>query len=188
MANTVDKQLQAMIGNMPEKTGKSLEQWIRLLKKSGLEKHGEILKLLKSEHGLTHGFANTISMLYREQAAGGPAAGDDLVAAQYAGAKAGLRPLYDKLSALAAKLGKDVEISPKKTYVSLRRSKQFAIIKPATKTRIDLGLNYKDAPASDRLGDGKPFNGMCSHCVRIEDVSQVDKELAVLLKQAYEQA
>ena len=74
MPSNIDPQLQTMIDNMPSKTGKSLNEWFKLLADAGLERHGAMMKLLKGEYGVTHGFANTISMLYREQAAGGPPA------------------------------------------------------------------------------------------------------------------
>jgi hypothetical protein len=83
------------------------------------------MKFLKGEHGVTHGYANTISILYRQELEGGPPAEKDLVAEQYAGAKAGLRPIYDAVLAAVSKFGTDIEIAPKKTYVSLRRNKQF---------------------------------------------------------------
>ena len=188
MSNTVDPQTQTMIDNMPEKTGKALGDWIQILAASGLERHGEILKLLKGEHGVTHGYANTISHLYRQQAAGGPPAEQDLIAAQYAGAKADLRPIYDAVLQAVEKFGADVEIAPKKTYVSLRRSKQFAIVKAATKTRIDLGLNLKGVDATERLEQGKIFSGMCSHLVKITSPAEVDAEVVGWLQEAYGQA
>lgn len=131
-----------MIDNMPAKTGKSLADWFEVLTVSGLEKHGDRLKLLKETYQVTHGFANTIALLYRQQAAGGAPAEDDLIAAQYA-TKTVLRPIYEAVVAATAQFGNDVEIAPKKAYVSLRRSKQFAIVKPSTKSRVDSGLNLK---------------------------------------------
>ena len=106
------------------------------------------MKLLKGEYRVTHGFANTISILYRQQAAGGPPPEEDLVDGQYTGAKAGLRPIYDAILNIVSGFGSDVEIAPKKSYVSLRRSRQFAIVKPATRDRIDLGLNLKGGTLS----------------------------------------
>jgi hypothetical protein len=110
-----------MIDNMPAKTGKSLDEWFTIIAASGLVKHGEIMKLLKGEYGVTHGFANMISALYRQKLAGGPTAEADLVANQYAGAKAGLKPIYEAVLTAVNGFGRDVEIAPKKSYVSLRR-------------------------------------------------------------------
>ena len=179
----MEKALQTMINNMPEKTGKSLEEWKTILKEKGFAKHGEAMKFLKGEHGVTHGFANTIIHLSKEN----NDSEDDLVANQYKG-KEDLLPIYKKLVSLMEKLGKDVTITPKKTTVSIIRKKQFALIKPATKTRIDLGLKMKDKPTTDRLENSGPFGSMCTHRVKLTTASEVDKELANWLKEAYEKA
>jgi predicted transport protein len=186
MASTPEQQAQAMIDNLPAKTGKSLGEWLEICRRSGLAKHGELIQHLKTEHGMTHGFANLVAHKWREQA--GDGGGDDPVAAQYAGAKAALKPIYDALATTVAAFGKDVELAPKKTYVSLRRKKQFALIQPSTKTRVDVGINLKGAPPTDRLEPSGSFNAMVSHRVRITDPAQVDAELAGWLRQAYDAA
>lgn len=188
MSDKQDPQLQTMINNMPEKTGRSLDEWFNVIATADLEKHGEIMKLLKGEYGVTHGFANTIALLYRQQAEGGAPADDDLVAEQYAGDKAGLKPIYAAVLEAVRDLGRDVEIAPKKNYVSLRRKKQFAIIQPSTKSRIDVGLNLKDVESTKRLQGGSAFGGMCSHKVALTSADDVDAELIAWLNQAYGQA
>lgn len=179
----MNPQLQTMIDNMPEKTGKSLSEWKTILKKQTLEKHGEMVKYLKQEHGVTHGFANTIVALFRDN----NDSPEDLVTNQYRG-KEKLFPIYKKLVGIVVKFGDDVTIAPKKTSVSLVRKKQFALIKPATKTRIDLGLKLKDKPITDRLGNSGPFGTMCTHRVQLTDVNEIDDELINWLNEAYEQA
>ncbi len=186
MAKSPDDMANTMIANMKEKTGKTLEQWLAIAKKSGEEKHGGVVKFLKSEHGLTHGFANLVAHKHLKSDAGSAAGGDEaLVAAQYAGPKAELKPIYDAAIKVAKALGKDVEISPKKTYVSLRRNKQFALIQPSTKTRVDLGINLKSEPAKGRLEKSGSFNAMVSHRVKLEKPADVDKDVKVWLKKAY---
>lgn len=176
---------QSMIANMKEKTGKTLEQWIAIAKKTGAEKHGQIVKALKADHGMTHGFANLVAHKTLKSDAG--SADTDLVATQYSGAKEGLRPIYDALIKAAKGCG-EIEIAPKKAYVSLRRSKQFAIIQPSTRTRVDLGLNMKGAPAKGRLEASGSFNSMVSHRVRLEKASDVNKEITTWLKKAWSDA
>ena len=109
MGSSPEDQLATMMANIPAKTGKPLSEWIEIIAKSGLGKHGAILKLLKEEHGVTHGFANLIAAKARET-------GEevDLVVAQYAGPKESLRPLYEDIVKFAQSLGSDVEIAPKK--------------------------------------------------------------------------
>jgi hypothetical protein len=79
------------------------------------------------------------------------------------------------------------EIAPKKAYVSLRRKKQFAMIGPATKTRVEVGLNMKGVPATARLIAQAP-GGMCQYKVNIANAKEVDAELIAWVKQAYEAA
>ena len=192
MAKSPDEMAASMIANMPEKTGKSLDAWLKIankaMKANGLAKHGEIVKHLKAEHGLTHGYANLVAHKALASDAGSAASTDDLVEAQYAGPKAHLRPIYDALLKAVGKFGKDVEISPKKAYVSIRRSKQFAIVQPSTKDRVDVGINLKGREPAGRLEKSGSFNSMVSHRVRIENPKQVDKELIGWLKDAYAEA
>jgi hypothetical protein len=179
----------SMIANMKSKTGKTLEQWLAVAKKTGAEKHGAIVKALKADHGLTHGYANLVSHKLLKSDAGSKAdSGTDLVAAQYAGPKADLKPIYDAVIKAARSLGEDVEIAPKKTYVSLRRNKQFAIVQPSTRTRVDLGINLKGEPAARRLEKSGSFNAMVSHRVRLEKLTDVDKEVKAWLKKAWSDA
>jgi len=179
----MDKALQTMIDNMPEKTGKSLEEWIVILKEKGFAKHSEGVKFLKTEHQVTHGFANTIVTLSKEE----NNSEEDLVSAQYKG-KESLFPIYESLISYVKTLGSDVTITPKKGSVSIIRKRQFILIKPATKTRIDLGFKLKDKPTTDRLENSGPFGTMCTHRVQLTDASQVDPELKDWIKEAYEKS
>ncbi len=167
-----------------EKTGKSLDHWIGVVKASGIEKHKAIIDFLKAEHGFTHGFANFVALKARSADAG--SMDDlDLMSNQYEG-KADLKPIYDKLREEMEKFGSDITITPKKDSVSFIRKRQFALVKPATKTRIDLGLKLKGIPNEGRLEDSGPFGAMCTHRIRIESLDMVDQEVIDWLKQAYE--
>ena len=183
---TPEEMAASMLKNLPEKTGKTLEQWQAILADAKLEKHGQMVSYLKKEHGVTHGFANLIVAKFRDQDAGN--AEIDLVRAQYSGPKAALKPIYDALIKTVSAFGPDVEIAPKKAYVSLRRKKQFAIIQPSTKTRVDVGLNLKGTEPTDRLEASGSFNAMVSHRVRVESPGDIDQTLSDWLKQAWESA
>lgn len=176
-----------MIKNLEEKTGKAFSEWITIVKNSGLQKHGEILKLLKGEHGLTHGYANLVAHKAKETDAGSAESEDALVDAQYA-TKADLRPIYDALIKEISTFGDDLELAPKRAYVSLRRKKQFGLIQPSTKTRVDVGINIKGKAPEGSLEASGSFNAMVSHRVRITDISEVTPELIGWLKEAYEAA
>ena len=184
----MDAATATMIKNLEEKTGKTLAQWVTVVKGLGPKKHGEIVSFLKETHEMGHGYANLVAHSAAGLVGEDAASGDDLVAAQYAGEKAALKPMYDQLIKAITTFGKDVEVSPKKTYVSLRRSKQFALIQPTTKTRLDVGLNLKGVAPSGRLEASGSFNAMCTHRVRLESADQIDKALTTWLKEAYEKA
>jgi len=187
MADKIDKAVQTMMDNLKLKSGKSLAQWIKIVKKQKFVKHGEYLKYLKGEHGLTHGYANLISMKARAADAGSVEDKSSLITDQYTG-KESLRPIYDKLSKAISKFGKDVEISPKKAYVSIRRKKQFAMLIPATKTRFEIGLNLKGVKAKGILEEITKANSMCSHKIKITDSEAVNKEVISWVKAAYDAA
>jgi len=186
MATTPEEALASMIANMKANTGKSLEEWTKIAKASKLEKHGEIVRMLKADHGLGHGFANVVAhntrgSLVNKAADGDPAAG------QYEGPRAAMKPIFDKLMEIIMKFGGDIEMAPKKGYVSLRRSKQFASIHPTT-SRVDLGIKLKDVSPKGRLEAAGSWNGMVTHRVRLEKVADVDADVKAWLKKAYEAA
>lgn len=187
MSNDIADQIATMEANILARTGQPVSHWVTLARAQKLEKHGQIVKYLKSEHGITHGYANLIAHEALQSAASHQAE-DDLVAAQYAGEKASLRPIYDKLMKAVEKFGSDVEVAPKKAYVSLRRNKQFALIQPSTKTRVDVGINLKGRPASGRLEESGSFNAMVSHRVKLESAADANAEVIGWLKEAYEKA
>lgn len=188
MTKKLDDAVQSMIRNLEPNTGKSLDQWLALTKKTGFEKHGQVLGWLKKEHGVSHGYANLIAQMTLRPEDGKAGDEEELVTTQYSGAKAELRAIYDVIARKVSAFGKDVELAPKKTYVSLRRTKQFGLIQPSTSKRVDIGINLKDVPAKGRLEKSGSFNAMVTHRVRVEDVRDVDVELIGWLKQAYEQA
>ncbi|NVK49584.1 MAG: DUF4287 domain-containing protein [Cyclobacteriaceae bacterium] len=179
----MDKALQTMVDNMPEKTGKALDEWVKILKARGFSKHSEAVNFLKSEYQVTHGFANTIVALSKEDSS----LEKDLVVEQYRG-KEELLPIYEGLISFIKTLGNDITITPKKGSVSIIRKRQFVLIKPATKTRIDLGFKLKDIPTTDRLENSGPFGTMCTHRVQLSVISEIDQELKDWIKEAYEKS
>jgi len=182
----LDKAVATQLANIEKRTGKSLSELGAIVRGSGIEKHGELVAMLKSELGMGHGDANTLVHYVKQQAAPSTPAGADPLNALYVGPKAALRPIHDKLLAALNGLG-SFEIAPKKTYVSYRRAKQFAMIGPATNTRAEVGLNVKTLPESARLipqGAGR----MCNYIVRLTDISEVDAELLGWVEAAYQAA
>ena len=203
MAKSSDEMVESMIANLEEKTGKGLEEWIAIVHGSGFEKHGQQVSFLKQTYGIGHGYANLVAHKAREAGASGGSSGVGapaaapadagaalaaLVDAQYAGAKAGLRPWYDAILRAVEGFGGDVEVAPKKTYVSFRRKRQFALVQPSTKTRLDVGLRLDAVEPSGRLEASGSFNTIVSHRVRVESADEVDEQLVGWLRAAYDDA
>lgn len=185
----MDKALQTQLTNIEKRTGKTLDQLTAIVKGSGLTKHGEIRDMLKRDLGMGHGDANTL-VHHVLQSDGATAAagkdGDAVLDEIYAGPKAALRPIHEKVMASIATFG-PFEIAPKKGYVSLRGKKQFAMIGPATKSQVEIGLNAKGLAATGRLA-AVPPGGMCQYKVRVADVRDVDAELLGWIREAYDAA
>jgi hypothetical protein len=183
--SSVDQAYETQLKNIQAKTGKTLDQLYALIKKSGLTKHGEVRDMLKRDLGLGHGDANTLALFYLKPAAESATPGD-AIAEIYSGPKAELRPIHDKLMAAINKFG-SFQIAPKKSYVSLRRKKQFAMIGPATQTRVEVGINLKGLTPTARLIE-LPAGGMCQYKINVTTATEVDKELIAWIKQAYDNA
>lgn len=188
--------LQSVIRNLPEKTGRSLDEWITLLRKEGLAGETDRREWLKKKFKL----GGTTAWVISEQAEGKATECQDAsayleaaakyVEAMYRGAKAGLRPIHDALVELARSLGPDVRVCPCQTIVPLYRQHVFAEIKPATRTRIDFGLALKAAKAklSKRLIDtgGLAKGDRITHRIPITARDEIDAEVNKWLKIAYE--
>jgi predicted transport protein len=188
--SSVDEALETQIRNIEKKYGKPLSEWKAIIRKSGVTKHGEMIAMLKSQYGMSYGDANRVALQAREADAASivkaaKASGLDPVDDLYSGKKADLKPIHDALMTVISSFGNDIEMAPKKGYVSSRRKKQFAMIQPAT-ARIDVGLILKDVPTTERLEAAAGFNAMFTHRVRLNNIRDVDEELIGWLKQAYE--
>ena len=182
--NVIEKATATQLKNIESKTKKSLDELRKLILASGLSKHGEIRDLLKRDLALGHGDANALAnMALKSEANPQTACPEDEI---YAGPKAELRPVHDKLISAVKGFGA-FEIAPKKGYLSLRRKKQFAMAGPATKTQIELGLNLKGQAPTDRL-IAIPPGGMCQFKVRISSTREVDAELLSWVRLAYQAA
>ena len=189
--SSIDKAMATQLANIEKRTGKTHQQLHALLKKSGCEKHGELVKFLKEELGMGHGDANAVVHMFRSEAeakagGGGTTAAGDPLDAIYAGSKAPLRALHDAVMAKVHKFGA-FEVAPKKANVSLRRKKQFALLGPGSKGRLEIGINMKGVEGTERLVAQKP-GGMCQYKVWLADKAEVDKELLGWLRQAYDGA
>jgi hypothetical protein len=186
--------VQKWIVELPQKTGRSLEEWLLLVKEEGPKTEKEQREWLKQEFGLGTNSAWWIA----ERAAGRGGEDSDpesyLIAAEshveamFSGSKAGLRPLFDALLKLGKSLGKDVKACPGKTIVPLYRHHVFAQIKPATRSRIDFGFALKNTKATGRLLDtgGLAKGDRITHRIEITALADIDDEVKRWLQAAYE--
>lgn len=187
--NTIEQAVQTQLTNIQKKTGKSLAELAEIVKKSGLTKHGEIRDMLKLKLGLGHGDANALVHAVLKSDGARTAAGkknEELINEIYSGEKSALRPIHEAVMHEIKRLG-EFEIAPKKGYLSLRRKKQFAMLGPVGKGRVELGLNVKDLPPAERLL-AQPKGSMCNYIVKLTDVTQVNSELTAWLRFAYQNA
>ncbi len=173
---------------LKERTGHTLEEWIRIARKSGPVTEKERIAWLKDAHGITTNYALWIAK--RADGAGGAADYDPdaMVETMFAGKKAALRPIYDRMLALAFGLGKDVRVSPCKTIVPFYRKHVFAQVKPATATRVDIGFAFRDMkPAGKLISTGGFEKGdRITHRIPVTSMEGIDTEVKKWLKHAYE--
>ncbi|NYF31591.1 MULTISPECIES: DUF4287 domain-containing protein [Sphingopyxis] len=173
--------------SLKAKTGKGLDEWVAAARAAGIAGHMALVNHLKSEHGLGHGYANMIVHAANKSSA--LSQDDDvLVDAAFEGARAHWRPLYDRLIAQVQAFGGDVELAPKKGYVSLRRKKQFALLQPSTKDRFDIGLALKGEEPAGRLELAGSWNAMVSHRMRVAAGEEAGDDVAGWLRAAYDRA
>lgn len=180
----MDKALATQLANIEKRTGKTLAELAAIVKGSGLSKHGELVTMLKTSLGMGHGDANTLVHTLKSDGAAQGLSSDAVLEGLYVGPRADLRAIHDTLLAALQKFGA-FEEAPKKAYVSYRRKKQFAMIGPATKTQVEVGLNMKGVKATARLQELPP-GGMCNYKVRVGAASEVDAELIGWIKTAYD--
>ncbi|HKY29354.1 MAG TPA: DUF5655 domain-containing protein [Pyrinomonadaceae bacterium] len=185
---------QKWVAELKQKTGRSLDEWLRYVKKEGPKDEKERREWLKSEHGLGTNSAWWIA----ERSVGRGTETDDpdkyLEAAEgyvenmFSGSKAGLRPIYDALLKLGLSIGKDAKACPCQTIVPLYRNHVFAQIKPTTRTRIDFGFALGDMKPKGRLIDTGGFakKDRITHRIPIESLSDIDDEVKHWLKVAYD--
>jgi Domain of unknown function (DUF5655)/Domain of unknown function (DUF4287) len=187
-------QVQKWMKELPEKTGRSLEEWIALTRTSGPPTEKERREWLKKEHKL-----GTYSAAWIAERLEGKGTEEDSpdaylktaaewVEAQYSGPRAALRPLYEQLLNLGFSLGKDVKACPCKTMVPFYRNHVFAQIKPSTNTRIDLGFALGNMRTPKRLIDtgGYAKKDRITRRIEIKSKADIDDEVRRWWKTAYE--
>jgi len=184
---TPAEMIAAVTRNLPARTGKTVDEWIRIVQREGPPLPKDRIAWLREAHNL----GSVTAKIITDQASGGRWArayenADTLVEGLYSGARAALRPLYDAIARIAHKLGKDVTVSPRKTYTSLIRHRQFAVIKPTARARIDVGFALPGVKASGRLKSRSVGSDRMTHAIAVSSRREIDAELQKWLRKAYE--
>jgi hypothetical protein len=186
--------VQNWVATLKDKTGRSLDEWLALVQKSGPKTEKERRAWLKTVHGLGMNTAGGIAEHAEPKGsefaspAAYLAAAEKYVEGMFSGPKAALLPLYDELLRLGLGIGKDAKACPCKTMVPLYRHHVFAQIKPATQTRIDLGFALGARKPEGRLIDtgGYAKKDRITHRIPISSMKDIDGEVTQWLKAAYE--
>jgi predicted transport protein len=176
----------AMIRNLAEKTGRSLDDWLALIRTGApAGKRKDRIAWLQAEHGLGHGHASMLvdsvdrPEIFEEQ---DPQA---LVDSMLEGREA-IAPVFARVMSLIGELGDDVATEPRQTYVAFSRGRQFALVQPSTPTRLDVGLVLPDAEETERLRPAGSFgSGRTTHRVSLAHEDEIDGELTEWLRAAY---
>jgi hypothetical protein len=185
---------QKWVAELKQKTGRSLDEWLRLIKKSGPKDEKARREWLKTEHALG---ANSAWWLAERAEGKGSEVGDPdaylqaaegYVETMFSGALTGLRPIYDALLKTGLKTGTDVKACPCQTIVPLYRKHVFAQIKPTTNKRIDIGFALGDMKPTGRLIDTGGFakKDRITHRIPLESPADIDDEVKHWLKVAYD--
>ena len=178
----------AVARTMKERTGRTVEEWVEVVNASGIDPLDQLAvrRWLKSEHGIAQNSQWAIADAAARAAGWRPPTLDEYIEQQYAGAKAHLRPVFERLREILAGLGDDVEMEGRQTYIPFVRKRQFAAVAAATRTRVDVGLRYTDAPESPLLVPAQA-PGQATHKVALGSVDEITGEVERLLREAYAQ-
>ena len=187
-ANSPNDMMSAVTESMRERTGRTVEEWVAVVKAGGLDPLDQkaVRKWLKSEHGILQNSRWAIADAAARAAGWKRPANDEYVAGQYSGAKEGLLPIFTRIREIVEAFGEDIRMEGRSTYIPFTRRRQFAAVQAATRARVDVGVRFTDAPASDLLVRADS-PGQATHRFSLSSVDDVTPEVVTLLRLAYGQ-
>jgi hypothetical protein len=184
--------MQKWVSDLKDKTGRSLDEWMKHIKKAGPKTEAEQRDWLKTEYGLGTNTAWSLAQIANGKSdeldpESYLASAEKYVEKMFDG-KAALVPAYDRLLKLGLSMGKDTKACPCQTIVPLYRNHVFAQIKPTTKTRIDMGFALGDTKPTGRLIDTGGFakKDRITHRIPITSIDDIDDEVKHWMKVAYD--
>lgn len=188
MMKSPEDMMDAVAASMKERTGRTLEEWVAVVQASGLDPldQNAVRRWLKEEHGILQNSQWAIADAAARAAGWTRPTTEEYIEQQYAGPKAHLRPIFERVREIVMAFGDDVSMEGRATYTPFVRRRQFAAVAPATRTRVDIGVRYTQPPASSLLTAGNA-PGQGTHKISLQSVDEVTPEVVELLRAAYEQ-
>ncbi len=183
-----DEMMAAVTRSMKERTGRTLEEWVALVQGSGVDPldQNAVRRWLKAEHGIPQNSQWAIADAAARASGWKPPTTEEYIDQQYAGRKAALRPIFDRLRGILQSFGDDVALEGRSTYTPFVRTRQFVAVAPATAGRVDVGLRFSRAPSSSLLAEANA-PGQATHRLSLGSLADVTPEVERLLRLAYEQ-
>ena len=180
--------MESMLYNLKSHTGKTLEEWTQLVLASRIDPLDQksVRNWLKKEYDLLQNSQWAIADAAARAAGWERPSVEGYIDSQYQDEKVLLRPIFDTLREILEGLGEDVSVEGRGSYTPFVRKRQFAAIKAAIKTRVDLGLRFRKAPDSDLLSTSS-LPGQSTHKLGLTSPEQITDEVIELIRLAYEQ-
>lgn len=182
---TQEQHVANMLRNLPDRVGHTADELIAKVQAAGLPDGKAQQAWLRSEFGLGRDQAMAVVFEMDRRAGKTEPTPEENLAGQYAGPKAALLPIYERLKDALLALGDDVTVEPRKTATSVFRARLIATVQPATKTRVDLYIAVPGMAETGRLKLSDRGGGRTTHVVGLTSPDEVDAELVGWLKEAY---
>lgn len=180
--------VEAVTRSMKERTGRTVEEWVELVRASGVDPldRKAVRSWLKQEHALPQNSRYAVAHVAARGAGWEPPTLEEEIRRQYAGPKAALGPIFERVRRSLESLGDDVRVEARRTYIPFIRRRQLAAVVAATRTRVDVGLRFEDPPDSPLLKT-KSVPGQGTHKISLRAEEEVTPEVEALFRAAYEQ-
>lgn len=180
--------MEAASASMAERTGRTVEEWVAVVKTSGLDPLDQagVRRWLRTEHGMPQNSQWIVADAAARAAGWVRPTVDEYINQQYTGPKERLRPILDRLREIIESFGDDVRVEGRATYTPFVRRRQFVAVAAATRARIDVGCRYVAPPTSDLLSPAKA-PGQATHRFSVTSVDGITSEVERLLRAAYDQ-
>lgn len=179
--------MSSVTDSMKERTGKTLEEWVAAVQATKIDPLNQkaVRNWLKSQ-GVLQNSQWAIADAAARAAGWERPSVEGYINSQYQGEKAALRPIFDALREIVEGLGEDVTAEGRGGYTPFVRKRQFAAVQASTKTRVDLGLRFRQAPDSALLSTTS-LPGQSTHKLGLSSVDDITGEVIDMIRLAYEQ-